>query len=185
MSIISDIEDSILSMVATALPGKLRDSGSLPGAWSVDLLKQLLQHAPAVYVAFNGGPISDNSLCTVDARFDVYAVTKEPSEVVRRRGTPTSIGAYDIIQSIAPRLNGHTVTGAGSLQAREVRNLFSEVLTQLGGTVYGITLVLPKMPLLPESVDNTLGDFITFHNESDINGDGAVDDILEFQLLQG
>ncbi|WP_026601685.1 phage protein Gp37 [Methylomonas sp. 11b] len=185
MSIISDVEDNILSVVATTLPGKLRDSGSLPGAWSVDLLKQLLQKAPAVYVAFNGGPINDNSLCTIDARFDVYAVTKEPQEITRRRGTPAIIGAYDIIHALVPKLHLHRVPGIGTLQGKDIANLFSNVLTQLGGTVYAATFTLPKMPLLGEFSDATLGDFITFHAESDINGDGTFDFTNQFNLPQG
>lgn len=185
MSIISDVEDSILSVVAATLPGKLRDSGSLPGAWSVDLLKQLLQKAPSVYVAFNGGPINDNDLCTVDARFDVYAVTKEPAEITRRRGTPGIIGAYDIIHALVPKLHLHTVAGVGTLRGVDITNLFSNVMTQLGGTVYAASFLLPKMPLKGAFSDATLGNFITFHAESDINADGTFDFINQFDLPQG
>lgn len=185
MSIISDVEDNILAVVAATLPGKLRDSGSLPGSWSADLLRALLQKAPGVYVAFNGGPINDNDLCTIDARFDVYAVTKEPSEPARRRGTPTIIGAYDIIHAVVPKLHMHTVTDVGTLQGKEITNLFNNVLTSLGGTVYAAQFTLPKMPLKGVFSDDTLGNFITFHAESDINGDGTFDFINQFDLPQG
>jgi phage gp37-like protein len=185
MSIISDVEDDILAVVAATLPGKLRDSGSLPGSWSVDLLKQLLQKAPGVYVAFNGGPIGDNDLCTIDARFDVYAVTKEPAEINRRRGTQAIIGAYDIIHAVVPKLHMHTVTGVGTLRGVSISNLFSNVLTTLGGTVYAAQFTLPRMPLKGAFIDATLGNFITFHAESDIDANGTFDFINQFDLPQG
>lgn len=185
MNTISDVEDDILAVVAATLPDKLRDKGSLPGSWSVDLLKQLLQKAPSVYVAFNGGPISDNDLCTIDARFDVYSVTKEPAEITRRRGTPTTIGAYDIIHAVVPKLHMHTVAGVGTLHGVSITNLFSNVLTSLGGTVYAAQFMLPKMPLKGVFSDATLGNFITFHAESDINGDGVPDFTNQFNLPQG
>ena len=185
MSIISDVEDDILAVVAATLPDKLRDKGTLPGSWSVDLLKQLLQKAPSVYVAFNGGPINDDSLCTVDARFDVYAVTKAPDEAARRLGTPTIIGAYDIIHALVPKLHMHTVAGVGTLQGSNINNLFSNVLTTLGGTVYAATFTLPRMPLRSVFSDTTLGNFVTFHAESDINGDGVTDFTNQFNLPQG
>jgi hypothetical protein len=185
MSIIAAVEDDILAVVAATLPGKLRDSGSLPGSWSVDLLKQLLQKAPSVYVAFNGGSVNDNDLCTIDARFDVYAVTKEPAEITRRRGTSTAIGAYDIIQAVVPKLHMHTVPGIGTLHGKDITNLFANVLTTLGGTVYGARLTLPKMSLKVAFSDATLGNFITFHAESDIDADGTYDFINQFDLPQG
>jgi len=181
MSIISDVEDDILSVINTALPGKLRDSGSLPGAWSPDLLRQLLQRAPAVYVAFNGGPFRANNMCMIDARFDVYAVTKEPQEINRRRGSLTAIGAYDIIAACAEKLHNHTIAGVGTLQGANLANLFANVLTQLGGTVYAMTFTL-SLSLKDAFNDATLGDFITFHAESDINADAVTDFINEFDL---
>jgi phage gp37-like protein len=175
-SVIATVENAILEVVNTTLPGVLRATGSLPGTWSVDLLKLLLQQAPAVFVAFNGGELDHASnAALLDARFDVYAVVKEPTEIVRRQGTPTSIGAYEIIEVITPALNGFTVPGCGSLRGKSVTNLFSNVLQEFGGTVYAVQFTLPRLPLAAAFDASTLANFAILNIESSLTTPGAND----------
>jgi phage gp37-like protein len=185
MSVIATVEDAILAKVTATLPGLLRDVGSLPGSWSIDLLKLLLQKAPAVFVAFSGGDLEKSTLALCNARFDVYCVTKEPTEVIRRRGAGNTIGAYKIIESITPALHNMTIPNVGTLHGKNVTNLFSNVLTELGGTVYALTLTIPRLQFSTVVDLSTLGAFQTFHLESDINRDGHTDFINQFDLPQG
>lgn len=174
MGIISTIEDSIIQSVNDVLmqPGneKLKVVESLPGAWSYDLLKRVLQKAPAVYVAFLGGKRSiDASDIILDGRFDVYVITKQADEVTRRRGNARVIGAYDIIETIIPAINGRTIQDVGSLNLTGINNLFGEAMLDLGGTVYAATFSLPNM-VFPYELDLlTLDNFITFHADHDLD----------------
>ena len=187
MSVIATVEDAILAVVNETLPNKLRDSGSLPGAWSIDLLRLLLNKAPAVYVSFNGGTFEKTAgLALINARFDVYLVTKEPTEVNRRRGAVNVIGAYEMIEALAPALNGLTIAGCGSLRAESITNWFREVLIDLGGTVYGMQFSLPRLSLSSNGVDlSLLADFAVLNVSSDINGDGVTDFVTNVNLPQG
>ncbi len=174
-SVIANVEDTILAAVQSGLPGLLRDTGSLPGSWSIDLLKLLLQRAPAVYVAFNGGDLESSTLTLLNARFDVYAVVKEPTDFTRRRGTATTIGAYEIIEAVMPLLNGLTITDCGSLRGKAITNLFSNVLTDLGGTVYAMQLLLPRLPIAAAIDATALAKFEILSIDSSLTVPGADD----------
>ena len=174
-SVIAKVEDAILAVVQSALPGLLRDTGSLPGTWSIDLLKLLLQRAPAVYVAFNGGDLESTTLTLLNARFDVYAVVKEPTDFTRRRGTVTTIGAYEIIEAVTPPLNGLTIPNCGSLRGKAITNLFTNVLTELGGTVYAVQFSLPRLPLAAQFDASTLAKFEILSIHSSLTVPGADD----------
>ena len=185
---IAHIEDTILSVVNDRLKNYLRATASLPGAWSVDLLKLLLQQAPGVFVAFVGGEFDGNTVTLLNARFDVYVVTKEPTELSRRRGSPVVLGAYEIIQALLPYLNNLTIPGYGSLRGKSVTNLFANILTELGGTVYGMSFELPRMPILAETNDEMnarLGDFAILNINTSLTTPGADDFTTIINLPQG
>lgn len=190
MGVISSVEDAILGVVNTTLPGVLRDTGSLPGAWSVELLKLLLQKAPGVFVAFNGGDMENSaSAFLVNARFDVYVVTKEPTELTRRRGSGGVIGAYDIIEALMPALNGYLIPGTGSLRAKSITNLFANILIELGGTVYAMQFTLPRLPLVTGADLTTLlaglAKFEILNIDSSLTAPGADDFTTTINLPQG
>ena len=172
---IAGVETAILGVVNATLPNVLRDTGSLPGTWSVDLLRLLLQKAPAVFVSFNGGELESSAVALLNARFDVYAVVKEPTELARRVGTSATIGAYEIIEAITPALNGLTIAGCGSLRGKSVTNLFSNVLQEFGGTVYAMQFVLPRLPLAATFDATTLANFSILNIDSSLTVPGADD----------
>ncbi len=179
------VEDAILEKVTNTLPGVLNDSGSLPGNWSLDLLKRLLQKSPAVYVSFLGGNQTNQSdLAIINAKFDVYIVSKGADEETRRRGNDRVIGGYEMIERLAPLLNGLTIPGIGSLELKSVKNMFAGAMLDIGGTVYALTFELPRLVFEKQLDPVGLGQFITFHTESDFNGDGTTDITNHFDLPQ-
>ncbi len=182
---IQQVEDEILTKVTGTLPGVLKASGTLPGNWSLDLLKRLLQKSPAVYVTFLGGnQNSQSDLAMIGAKFDVYIVSKGADEETRRRGNTRVIGGYEMIERLAPVLNGLTIPGIGSLELKSVKNLFAGAMLDIGGTVYALTFELPRLVFEKQLNPDGLGQFITFHAESDFNSDGTPDITNQFDLPQ-
>jgi len=139
MSIIA-VETAILQAATVALPD-LKDAASLPGNWTADTLKKAIQMAPGVYVSFLGGSNSDYRGAEIDARFDVYLVSKGAIEHYRRDHQPG--GAYGMVSAMLPVLHKMTVPDVGVLRLNKVSNLFKDALFNLGGTVYAINLSIP------------------------------------------
>lgn len=164
MSVIATVEDTIVLEAKADLgfPAApvVKSVDTLPGGWTLDSLKRALQFAPGVHIAFLGGP-SQTSGGYIHARFAVYAVTKGAREDERRRGNQREIGAYEILERLARRLDGLGVTDAGTLFVKGVENVFSESMFELGGTVYALTLELPNLPW-PEKDITGLAPFLTF-----------------------
>lgn len=170
MDPIATVEDAIIAAAKTALgfPAApvVREVESLPGNWTIEMLQRALQFAPGVHVAFVGGQAGTDD-AYLNGRFVVYVVTKGVREKERRLGNPRVIGAYEIVSRLAPRLRGLRVTDVGTLKIVSVENPFTELMLDLGGTVYGITCEMPNMPWPDDTAyaAGTLADFITYHAE--------------------
>ncbi|MHB1183394.1 MAG: phage protein Gp37 [Desulfobulbia bacterium] len=167
MGIISDVEAAILAVVNTALGATIKRKGTVPGGWTMKTLEQALQFAPGIYVAFQGAvPGADDGY--YDGRFTVYLVNKGAIEPVRRHGNPRVIGAYDMLERLLPPLAVLTVPDIGTLKGGAIDNLFRDAMFDLGGTVYGINLILPNMPFDFEAdlTNPSLADFILWHGEA-------------------
>jgi phage gp37-like protein len=177
MGAITTVEAALLDECRAALGNTVRTFDSLGGAWNLDALKRALQAAPGVYVAWLGGRSAANKPDGVIApRFGVYVVAKGAVEPARRKGTPQVIGAYDIVERIAPRLAGLVVKGYCTVKLDAIDNLFQEATFALGGTVYGLQLSAPGLDLMPvagsEAAGGSLDDFITFDQRIEL-ADGA------------
>lgn len=185
MGVIAAVESAILTQVDAALGATVKVKESLAAAWTLDALKRALQAAPGVYVAFLGGRGNPNADGYLEGRFAVYVVAKGPVEALRRQGTPREIGAYDMVERLVPVLAGLGVDGVGTLQLQEVANLFQEAAFGLGGTVYGITLALPNMPMTYQADLAGLAPFLLFHAEhSLVAGEAEPAAVDEVQLPQ-
>ena len=173
MSIIKAVEADILHQISETLVNCVSEIKTLPGPWSYDLLKQVLQKAPAVYVSFLGGQGNPDGFdASINARFDVYAVTKHfGNQQSARHGTNRTIGAYEIIETILPRLHGHTIDDVGTLQLRNVDNLFGEAMFELGGIIYAATFSLPNMTF-PLNSDLTILSPFEIYNATHQLADG-------------
>jgi phage gp37-like protein len=172
MSVIRQVEDALLAEVDAALADTVRVKQTLGGSWTLDALKRALQTSPGVYAAFLGArQVGRNTESSgIDGRFAVYIVAKASSDPIRRRGTPHEIGAYDMLERLAPRLGGLTVPGVGSCELTAIENLFRDALFDVGGTVYGLMLTLPRMPLPPALDTTVLDNFATYRADSNPGG---------------
>ncbi len=181
MAAIAAVESAILAQVNATLGAAVKITESLGGSWTLDALKKAIQNAPGVYVAFLGARGVPGRDGYVDGNFMVYAVTRGPVEPLRRQGTPRVIGAYDIVERLVPVLAGLQVAGTGTLDATSVDNLFKEATWELGGTVYGIALTLPNMPLTYQADLAGLAPFLLFHAEhslvAGVDEPAAIDDV--------
>lgn len=167
MNPILTTEDAIVAGVKNALgfdavpPAPVvKKVETLPGNWTIEMLNRALQFAPGVYVAFLGGTKSSDG-GYIDARFALYVVTKGAREVERRQGNPREIGAYEIVSILGTKLDRLDVPDIGTLFVKNVENVFTEPMFDIGGTVYALTLDLPNMPWDEKDIGG-LAPFITF-----------------------
>lgn len=171
-TVIETVEQAILAAAESALANTVQVKETLPGGWTLDMMKRALQFAPGVYVTWHGGQPS-NSPKYLNARFSLYVVTKGATDQVRRSGGPMVIGAYDMVERLIPVVDRLQVESIGHLKLRGVENLFRDALFNLGGTVYGIQLEMPNMPFNSKFDISTLADFETYAADH-LVGDGPV-----------
>lgn len=165
---IATTESALITACQAALGNTVRKVDSLPGTWSMDLLRQVLQTAPAVYVAFLGGAAArGGEVATINARFAAYVCVNHAQEPQRRHGTAQVIGAYAMLVRIVPALHNLTVAGVGTLRLVSIDNLFGELVQELGGAVYGVVLELPNLAFEYTADLAGLDDFVTFDAEYD------------------
>ncbi len=162
MNPISDIEDALIARIKALLGKTVRKVESIPGGWTLDSLSRALQAAPGVYVAFMGSK-RGAAEGYQDCRFSVYCVTKGADDVARRRGTANVIGAYDLAKLLLTDLDGFPVPSIGTAICSGIDNLFRDAMFDLGGTVYGMQLLVPNVDFTYQADLTTLGDFLLWH----------------------
>src|SRR3546814_15103650 len=75
----------------------------------------------------------------------IYAVAAHAaSERARRHGDPRTIGAYDLVEIAAALLDQHVVPEVGTIEVREITNLFAAAFVRQGRAVYAL---VPDLPL--------------------------------------
>lgn len=169
MGWIAAVEDALLERLRAVLAPGVRVFDSLPGAWTVDTLRRLMQQAPGVYVSWLGNRPVLASKTHVQARFDVYLVAANArGEQARRRGDRTAIGAYSMVEVATATLKDVSLAGYGRVSLTETRNLFQEALLDIGGTVYalGLSVDIDVSQPLDES---SLAPFRIAHITTDID----------------
>lgn len=179
------VEDLLIDKIKTLLPGRLRTVDSLPGDFTVDELKRLLISAPAVYVSFLGGQRDRRAgEFVLQSRWAVIALTNHASgQAARRRGDGQTAGAYEILDLLAPALDGLVIPDAGTVAVEQIRNLYSGAVDRQGLSAYALVLALPLC--FPDTVDPaTLDDFLMAHVDYDINQDGQADVADDVDLPQ-
>lgn len=169
MGAIATVETALLDTARATLGATVKVFDSIGGNWSMDALKRALQNAPGVYAAFLGARRVTGGLeGAVAPTFAVYVVTKAPVEAPRRHGSPRVIGAYEMVERLAPRLDGLQVPGHCTLRLTAIDNLFQEATFDIGGAVYGISLTAPSLDLVEPLDPLTLDDFITFDHRIEV-----------------
>lgn len=167
---ILETEDALIAKIKALLGNAVRTVESLPGDWDDDMLKRLLRLVPGVFVAFaGGGPRSGGSnLASLDGQWIVYVVTGHASgEAARRRGDGVQVGAYELIERLAPALHLFVVPGVGTLRFARVENLYTGMVDRQGIAVYALTFQLDMT--FSDAVDEaSLDDFQTFDAQYDV-----------------
>lgn len=175
MAALSTIEDRLLEELREALSNSsgqslVREVAPLPGPWSLETLRRVLQAAPAVYVLWLGARAEPGNALAVDARWGVYVIASHASGADRRRrGDAQQIGAYEMVERIAPRLHGCDVSEHGTVRLERLESLVNDATFQLGASVYQATVAIPhlEVPLGVSAAD--LDAFETFHATYDLD----------------
>jgi len=164
------IEDALIAEIQAALGNKVRSISSLPGDWDAEMFKRLMALVPGVFVVFAGGaPTAFGGTAPfINAHWVVIAATGHASgEAARRRGDGSWIGAYEILETLVPRLHGFTVPDEGSLALVDVANLYNGAIDKQGLAVYAATFQMP-MALATVADLATLDAFTTFDAQYDV-----------------
>lgn len=185
---IAAIEDAIIDRVKGHFGGALRTVDSIPGPLdSEDTLRKMLRAAPAVFVLFGGGrnPTPGKNLVELQGRWVLYVVTGHAGgQSDRRRGDGRQIGAYDIVQRLAPLLCGFCPADESALNLEDVANLYSGTIDSQGVTLYAATFSM-RMDLSALPDESTLDDFLLCHTDYDLApADGTLDATDDIALPQ-
>lgn len=164
------VETALLALMRGAVANHVRICESLPGVWTEKTFKQVLRVVPAVYLAWDGGPAqrSAGDALSIESRWFVYVVTAHASgEKARRHGDATSIGAYELLELLAPLLHGHVVPDAGAITITGIDNAFADDTDAVGVAIYAIGFTLPLgFVFAPELT--SLASFATFDVSWDV-----------------
>lgn len=171
---LKNVEDKLIVEIKAALTVggqlKVRTVDSLPSDWDQDMLRRFAKLAPAVLIAFVGGVVKETGASdsvTIESQWAVIAITAHASgEAARRRGDAQQIGAYEIVETLIPRLHGATIPDEGSLSLGEIQNLWNGDVEKQGLTVYAMRFTMP-MTLVYQADIALLNDFITFDGKLD------------------
>lgn len=151
---------------------KLKTVESLPGNWDDDTMRRLLRQVPGVFVVWAGAqPASARDGGTAGLATGlwlVYCATAHANgEAARRLGDSKQIGAYELVETLIPQLNGLTIPGEGTLALAKVENLYSGTIDKQGLALYVLHFNMPQA--WPTEVDeSTLGNFEELHGLYDI-----------------
>ncbi len=164
-------ENAIIERVKAVLVGKINKVESIPAEIDDQTLHSILQKAPGVFVAFTGGAAQrpGQTAAMILASFVLLVVTNHASgEAARRRGDVNQIGAYEILETIIPGLNGHSLgDDLGTLALVRVENLFTPGADRKGAVLYSAVFQMPVA--WPSDVDlSALDAFETFDSRHDI-----------------
>ena len=168
---IATLETTLLAAIKDALGNKVRTVESLPGNWDDDTLKRLLRQVPGVFVAWAGSQPANGRDGGVGAVTSglwlVYVATGHASgEAARRLGDSQQVGAYELIDTLVPLLNGYLIKDEGTLSLTRVENLYSGTVDRQGLCLYALHFNLPMS--WPTTVDeSTLTPFETFAPQYD------------------
>lgn len=169
---LATIEDAIIERCKKVLGEHVRTVEDLPGRWSETTLRAALRKTPGVYVAWGGSSGGgDNNQATTNARYVVYVVTSHASgERERRRGNSRQVGAYELVERVAPAVHGLKVDKIGSLSLESIDNLYSDRFDKEGVVIYGLAYRL-KLTFPPAFDVNNLNDFELYTGTHQVGGE--------------
>lgn len=169
---IAALEAALIAPIKAALGNKVRTVESLPGNFDDNTFKRLLRQVPGIFITWAGAQTSsgrDGGVAGMTTGlWIVYVVTGHASgEAARRLGDSQQVGAYELVDTLVPLLNGLTIKGEGTLSLTRVENLYSGTVDSQGLSLYAMQFNMPMA--WPTTVDEaTLTPFQTFDAQYDI-----------------
>jgi phage gp37-like protein len=136
------VEDALIERIKQTLGSAVRAVDSLPAEFDDATLSRVLRQTPGVYVVFGGGqePAPGGSEARMTANWLVYVITSHASgERARRRGDATTVGAYQLCETLMPALHAFTVPTIGTLFFAGLENLYDGARDNQGIAVYALT----------------------------------------------
>ncbi|BBL69697.1 phage protein Gp37 [Methylogaea oryzae] len=178
---IAAIADALEQTARTTLGGTVRQVETIE-AWTGAVLDRMAAHAPGVFVAYTVGTARDASVLIVDSQWSVFAVSRHAGRAAAAlRGGQQEIGAWTMAELLGAAMHGLRVPDVATVEVQRMAPQVDEWTVKNGLVVYRLTLAARIS--LPRQVDaSRIGDFITFHGESDVGGDAPF--VSEFNLPQ-
>lgn len=163
-------EDELIALIKAKLAGTVKKVEDAPANWTKDMVLRAIKMTPAVFVSFTGGAAKQPGSETpvMDAGFSLIVATGHASgERARRRGDTREIGAYELIATIVPLLNGYN-TAAGTLQFRGTQPVDVSIWDLQNLMLWEIQFGLPMFALEEVVPDGALDNFRIFHVDYDV-----------------
>lgn len=177
---IAAIADALEQTAKTVLANTVRQVEVIE-AWNGEVLGRMAAHAPAVFIAYTVGDARDASVLLLDSQWGVYAVARHAGKASAALRGQQEIGAWTMVELLAPALHNLAVPEVATLEVHRMAPQVDEWTVKNGVVVYRIALAARFS--LPRQVDaSQIGDFLTFHSESDVGGGAPF--VNEFNLPQ-
>lgn len=163
---LAEVESELVELIRnSATAPYLRQVGSLPDLSGSTLVSRFAADAPAVYVSPEPLQVSDG---VMTVNFGVACVARNArGHEDARRGDGQTIGLYQIVEQLAALLDsGRTSSIAWTVSG--VSFMRDAVLFDAGLTVAEVR-ISGRVTLPPAIDESTLGDFITFHADYDVD----------------
>jgi phage gp37-like protein len=150
-TIVKQIEDVIIAKIKAVLGAHLRAVEWAPPDWDEDFVKRAMRALPGVFVIFEGGQrnsLTEQSII-LDTQWTIAALTNHVQEAkARAQGDGLEIGCYEILETLAPQLDGFDVPDIGTLNLLAWNNSAALKLEKqalmMQDLSFGMSIELPR-----------------------------------------
>lgn len=166
---LSVIEDALLDKTREVTRGRVREVGTLPADFTLDMLKKVFLNPPGVYWIFGGGRGQPGrTTALIPGEWACVIVTRNVrGHEARRRGDATQVGISDLLKVLIPTFNNFTVPDQGTLTFVGIDNLYTGDFENQAISAYALSFQMPMA--WPTEVDlAALDPFETFDAQHDI-----------------
>ena len=184
---IGKAEDWLVAKCTEVAGDHFKSIESGPGDWSVAYLTRVLKAAPAIRVAWLGGPRRGRpaEVLELDSQWAVHVAFgwTGPAERLARRGKGARIGAYRACELLAPILNHETIPGVGQIHVSGIHNMWNGETDKAGIAAYAIGLEIPLSLDPDELAEDEYDDFLRAGIDWDLPGAGEDTDAADLVSL--
>jgi hypothetical protein len=162
---LAELELELLAAInASPIAANLKDVAAMPDGDGATLIKRFAAAAPGVY-AVAGDVKFTGDLAQIS--FDLICIARNArGSDAARRGDGQTIGLYQMLDALATFLDGH-ITASTIWAVESISFAQGKIWSDAGLSAGSISL---SCPVLPTAIDETtLGAFVTFHADYDID----------------